>query len=170
MAKADKSTRVQKSRASKNSLYMTTFVLLFVLIFGLPIGSYIYMANTHKSTNSTPKAEEAQKLDKDKLPKPKEDLTEPSMPKETSKKTRSVSNTASKSSSNQLNNDAYDVPNSSSVDDNSNLNGTSTYTVQAGDNLYRIAVNHNMTQQELMNLNGLTEPVVSVGQVLKVYN
>lgn len=46
--------------------------------------------------------------------------------------------------------------------------GEQTYTVQAQDNLYRIALNHGMTQQELMDLNGLTSSEVSVGQVLRV--
>src|SRR5690625_1600974 len=46
--------------------------------------------------------------------------------------------------------------------------GGSTYTVQAGDNMYRIALNHGMTTQELMDLNNLTEETVYVGQVLRV--
>ena len=46
--------------------------------------------------------------------------------------------------------------------------GRSTYTVQAGDNMYRIALNHNMTIQELMALNNLTEETVYVGQQLIV--
>lgn len=46
--------------------------------------------------------------------------------------------------------------------------GRTTYTVQAGDNMYRIALNNSMTTQELMALNGLTEETVYVGQVLIV--
>ena len=45
---------------------------------------------------------------------------------------------------------------------------TNTYTVQAGDNLYRIALNHNMTTDELKSLNGISGDSVSVGTVLKV--
>lgn len=44
----------------------------------------------------------------------------------------------------------------------------STYTVVAGDNLYRIALNHGMTTEQLKNLNGLSTNEVSVGTVLKV--
>ncbi|SFH73789.1 LysM peptidoglycan-binding domain-containing protein [Pisciglobus halotolerans] len=44
----------------------------------------------------------------------------------------------------------------------------STYTVKAGDNLYRIALNHNMTTDELKALNGLSSDNVSVGTVLTV--
>lgn len=43
-----------------------------------------------------------------------------------------------------------------------------TYTVKAGDNLYRIALNHGMTTEELKALNGISGDEVSVGTVLKV--
>lgn len=43
-----------------------------------------------------------------------------------------------------------------------------TYTVQAGDNMYRIALNHGMTTQELMALNNLSDESVYIGQVLIV--
>ncbi len=44
-----------------------------------------------------------------------------------------------------------------------------TYTVQPGDNLYRISLKFNTTMQALMQLNGLANPnVIYVGQVLKI--
>ncbi len=44
-----------------------------------------------------------------------------------------------------------------------------TYTVQPGDNLYRISVKFNTTMQALIQLNGLANPnIVYVGQVLKI--
>ncbi len=44
-----------------------------------------------------------------------------------------------------------------------------TYTVQPGDNLYRISLKFNTTMQALMELNGLANPnVIFVGQVLKI--
>lgn len=43
-----------------------------------------------------------------------------------------------------------------------------TYTVQPKDNLYRIALNHGMTLDELMQLNGLSSTTIQAGQVLKV--
>lgn len=43
-----------------------------------------------------------------------------------------------------------------------------TYVVQPQDNLYRIALNHGMTTEEIMELNGLTSTTIQVGQVLKV--
>lgn len=44
----------------------------------------------------------------------------------------------------------------------------STYTVQPGDNLYRIALNHGMSLEELKSLNGLSSDTVAVGTVLRV--
>ncbi|WP_028273080.1 LysM peptidoglycan-binding domain-containing protein [Atopococcus tabaci] len=43
-----------------------------------------------------------------------------------------------------------------------------TYTVKPGDNLYRIALNHGMTTDELKQLNGITADSVQVGTVLRV--
>lgn len=44
-----------------------------------------------------------------------------------------------------------------------------TYTVQAGDNLYRIAVNHGMTLDELLQKNGLTaDSPITPGDTLQV--
>ena len=42
------------------------------------------------------------------------------------------------------------------------------YTVQAGDNLYRIALNHGMDLEELMEVNNLTSEMAQIGMTLKV--
>ncbi|MBO6573969.1 MAG: LysM peptidoglycan-binding domain-containing protein [Rhodothermales bacterium] len=43
-----------------------------------------------------------------------------------------------------------------------------TYTVRAGDTLYRIALNHNMSVEELQRLNGMDGTIIKVGQVLRL--
>ena len=43
-----------------------------------------------------------------------------------------------------------------------------TYTVQAGDNLYRIAANNGMTLDELMALNGMSEPYIAPGMTIRI--
>ena len=42
------------------------------------------------------------------------------------------------------------------------------YTVKRGDNLYSIARAYGTTQQEIMNLNNLTNNLLSIGQILKI--
>lgn len=82
--------------------------------------------------------------------------------------------TASAESSTQTPKDANTSGNSNSNTDkpvtgNSNNNtSSSTYSVKAGEGLYRIAVNHGMTLNQLKALNGLTSNLIHPGQVLKV--
>ncbi|WP_107995376.1 LysM peptidoglycan-binding domain-containing protein [Trichococcus paludicola] len=45
---------------------------------------------------------------------------------------------------------------------------SNSYTIQAGDNLYRIAINHGMTLDELMQANGLSSTEAQIGMALKV--
>ena len=45
---------------------------------------------------------------------------------------------------------------------------TNTYTVMEGDNLYRIALAHDLPLDELMSLNGLTGDLIHPGEVLKL--
>ena len=49
-----------------------------------------------------------------------------------------------------------------------NKDYSNTYTVQAGDNLYRIALNHGMDLEVLKSINGLSDNVAEIGMVLKV--
>lgn len=82
--------------------------------------------------------------------------------------------TASAESSTQTPKDTNTSGNSNSntakpVTGNSNNNtSSSTYSVKAGEGLYRIAVNHGMTLNQLKALNGLTSNLIHPGQVLKV--
>lgn len=45
---------------------------------------------------------------------------------------------------------------------------SNTYTVQRGDNLYRIGVNHGLSLEGIMALNGMSVPEVTPGQILRV--
>ncbi len=45
---------------------------------------------------------------------------------------------------------------------------TLVYTVKAGDTLYRIATERGLKPEDLLRLNGLSDPALSVGQILKI--
>ena len=52
---------------------------------------------------------------------------------------------------------------------NANSNAQNfTYIVKAGDNLYRIALNHNVSKDQLMALNNLDNDIIKVGQKIKI--
>lgn len=83
--------------------------------------------------------------------------------KATSTSSSSVSSTTPASSS------SVSSSSSSVSSSSSSSAATGTYTVKAGDNLYRIAVNHGMTLSELLQLNGMSSGAsISAGQTLKV--
>ena len=43
-----------------------------------------------------------------------------------------------------------------------------TYTVQSGDNAYRIATNNGLTLDEFLAMNGKTEASVAPGEVVRI--
>ena len=55
------------------------------------------------------------------------------------------------------------IPNGEEIEEN-----YIEYTVKKGDNLYRIANEYGVTQQEIMNLNNLTTNLLSIGQILRI--
>lgn len=50
----------------------------------------------------------------------------------------------------------------------SGMAATLVYTVKAGDTLYRIATERGLNPEDLLRLNGLTSPTLSVGQTLNI--
>lgn len=58
--------------------------------------------------------------------------------------------------------------NATSTNNTNNNASAGTYSVKAGEGLYRIALNHGMTLNELKALNGLSSNLIHPGQVLKV--
>ncbi|MBO5095652.1 MAG: LysM peptidoglycan-binding domain-containing protein [Bacilli bacterium] len=56
------------------------------------------------------------------------------------------------------------VPSSTIVD----TNNTTTYVVKRGDTLYSIALDYNVSVDELKNINNLTSNLLNIGQVLKI--
>ena len=59
-------------------------------------------------------------------------------------------------------------PDHTSTGSNTSTSNNGTYTVKAGDNLYRISLKHNMSVAKLKSLNNLSNNNIYVGQKLKV--
>ncbi|WP_423189525.1 LysM peptidoglycan-binding domain-containing protein [Alkalibacterium sp. f15] len=55
-----------------------------------------------------------------------------------------------------------------STPENVPAENVNSYTVKSGDNMYRIALNHGMTTNELMQLNNIQDDTVHIGQELRV--
>lgn len=83
----------------------------------------------------------------------------------------SVSSSSSSSSSSTSSSASSSSSSSSSDDSSSESSQTDTagmYTVQSGDNAYRIATNNGLTLDEFLSLNGKTEASVTPGEVVRI--
>ena len=76
----------------------------------------------------------------------------------------SSSSSASSSASSSSSSSTADASSSSS----SEMPSAGTYTVQSGDNAYRIATNNGLTLDEFLAMNGKTEASVAPGEVVRI--
>ncbi len=86
--------------------------------------------------------------------------TAPSVSSSSSSSSSSTSSSASSSSSSSSSDD--------SSSESSQTDTAGTYTVQSGDNAYRIATNNGLTLDEFLSLNGKTEATVTPGEVVRI--
>lgn len=81
----------------------------------------------------------------------------------------SSSSTASRSTSSSSSQASSSSSAASSSSSSTSDDANGSYTVKAGDNLYRIAVNHGMTLSEIQALNGMGSSIaITPGQSIKV--
>lgn len=80
-------------------------------------------------------------------------------PNDSSSSSSSTSSSASSSSSSTV---------GESSSSSSQTASTGTYTVQSGDNAYRIATNNGLTLDEFLAMNGKTEASVTPGEVVRI--
>lgn len=79
----------------------------------------------------------------------------------------SASSSASSSSSSSTSSSSSSTADASSSS-SSEMPSAGTYTVQSGDNAYRIATNNGLTLDEFLAMNGKTEASVTPGEVVRI--
>ncbi|MGX7395222.1 LysM peptidoglycan-binding domain-containing protein [Carnobacterium mobile] len=178
---SDNQSRIARKKAKGGiSPIVTSLFIFLALLIILPVATYLWYVN------SGSQAEEL-KPDEEKITITQNSSTESSSEKNSSSSSSEKDTESSEESSvveqpveSEPEEDIADVPVQTppeeepveSVQENEpetvpeETGGT--YTVKAGDNLYRIALNHGMTTEELKTLNGISGDEVSVGTVLKV--
>lgn len=176
----------QYSRSARNSkkkevapLYkVILFVFLALLV--IPFATYYWSEQSKKN----PEPQTAQQVIERKQAASSVSESEVSSEEESSEAESSVSSESKADSSSESSSDptseesestAPEVPpvveEPESIEEESDDDDkvyANVYTIKAGDNLYRIAVNHGMTLDELKEVNGLSSDVAEIGVVLKV--
>lgn len=154
----------QYSRSARNANGKTSAPLLSVLLFVFivvvvsPLLFMMWFYWTSSKTEVKPRTADEVMLTK---------VVETTAAETTTVETTNANTTTSSSASRQQNNQREQS--TSETPTTQNQNGTyGSYTVQAGETLYRIAVNHGMDVDTLKSINGLTSNNISPGMQLKV--
>jgi LysM repeat protein len=166
-------SRVKKRKQTRgNKILTTSLIVLLVLVLMVPI---VWQAVNQKMKNSATTATRISVTSKSSSVK---DISSSSEKSSSSSKKESSSSSSSStnddtssvsSSSKAESKSSSSASSSASSSSSSSTTATGSYTVKAGDNLYRIAVNHGMTLSQIQALNGMGSSVtVTPGQVLKV--
>ena len=154
-----RSARNSKGKAGAPLLSVLLFIFIVVVVSPLLFMMWFYWSSS--------KAEvKPRTADEVMLTKVVETTTAETTTVETTASTTNV-NTTTTSVSRQQNNQREQS--TSETPTTQNQNGTyGSYTVQAGETLYRIAVNHGMDVATLKSINGLSGNNISPGMQLKV--
>ncbi len=171
-------SRVQKRKHTRGNTILTAALgLILVLVFLIPI---VWSAVNKRMENASETPTRISVTSKSRSVK---DIASSSKKSSSSSKKASSSSSKAVSSSEKASSSSVVSSSSSAVSSaasssststassssSSSSTATSTYTVQSGDNLYRIAANHGMTLSEIQALNGMGSSItVTPGQVLKV--
>ena len=149
-----RSARNAKGKASAPLLSVLLFVFIVVVVSPLLFMMWFYWSSS--------KAEvKPRTADEVMLTKVVETTTAETTVSTTSANTTTSSSTSRQQQNNQREQNTPETP--------TTQNGAyGSYTVQAGETLYRIAVNHGMDVDTLKSINGLTSNNISPGMQLKV--
>ena len=154
-----RSARNSKGKASAPLLSVLLFVFIVVVVSPLLFMMWFYWSSS--------KAEvKPRTADEVMLKKVVETTTAETTTVETTASTTNANTTTSSSASRQQQNNQREQ---NTPETPTTQNGAyGSYTVQAGETLYRIAVNHGMDVDTLKSINGLTTNNISPGMQLKV--
>lgn len=154
-----RSARNANGKASAPLLSVLLFVFIVVVVSPLLFMMWFYWSSS--------KAEvKPRTADEVMLTKVVETTTAETTTAETTVSTTSANTTTSSSTSRQQQNNQREQ---NTPETPTTQNGAyGSYTVQAGETLYRIAVNHGMDVDTLKSINGLTSNNISPGMHLKV--
>lgn len=181
-------SRTERKKADKaispvlKSLWI--FLALFIM---LPTGVYLWYTYNDQDTTAAESETETlivkeNEADKSEAKEPEKEISKPESeesevaekPSESSQAASSESSKAIESSKAVESESKAPIEESATSEASSQAaesrpaEGSKTYTVKPGDNLYRIALNHGISTDELKALNGLTTDEVAVGTVLVV--
>ena len=177
----DKYSRTARKKAKKSvHPVITSLVIFLALNFILPTLAYFWWSNEDPESNKTLNSSEERMIITENSSSETSSSEEPES--EVSSESESIEEESTEPESEapapeieepesqEAEVPVVEEPESSEEEPESEVveETTNTYTVQTGDNLYRIALNHNMTTDELKSLNGISGDSVSVGTVLKV--
>lgn len=178
-------SRIERKKADKaispvlKSLWI--FLALFII---LPTGVFLWYSYNEQNNVEPPQTEkvvvkqsESKESSEQSEESPESEVSSASKDEESSEESskeseESVESQASKEIETEVaiaEETVESQPTESSVSIESKpAESANTYTVKAGDNLYRIALDHGMTTEELKSLNGITGDTVAAGTILVV--
>lgn len=175
-------SRTERKKADKaispvlKSLWI--FLALFII---LPTGVYLWYTYNDQDTTAAESESETlivkeNEADNSEEKQPEKESSESESESEESEvaEAKSESSQATSSESSQaVESESKPVEESAATEssqaaESKPAGDSKTYTVKPGDNLYRIALNHGMSTDQLKTLNGLTTDEVAVGTVLMV--
>ncbi|WP_261805825.1 SAG1386/EF1546 family surface-associated protein [Lapidilactobacillus luobeiensis] len=153
-----------KKREHNNTIFVSILVVILLAVIGSTIGAWVAAQKDNKS--------------------PEIVVSSKKSTVKSSKKSRPAESSSATSSSSSVATESSEAASSSSVAESSSAVSSSTvssesssastteggsYTVKAGDNLYRIAINNGLTLDQLLQLNGLSSNSAIVpGQSLRI--
>lgn len=148
-----------------DGIFNTVLIILILLVIAVPTGLWYYATHGDNDLNNPTESQAVESTTSSKKVAASSSATTTSSSSESSESTTTTTTTAAPEATTTTSEQTIESTTQTTAADNT---ASGSYTVKAGDNLYRIAVNHGMTLDELKALNGISDNSISIGQTLKV--